>query len=252
MATPPHILTKIKFLFNLKQSPNPHESESAGALAEKLINKYGVSEEELQSIADKEPLYTENELLFHTFSIVGWMSQLALCVSKHFECYIVQETISSALGQQEYNYYIYGEDEQVAYVKFAYATFHKKIHHLIDTKCIGRGEISIDSYCIGLVDAIKQNIEMNGIEIPISKRPSRSIEVKQIVVDNTKQALTIPNKDKAAPLEEKIDVKGQSLIKDIGAYYRGVIDGQGISLQDILELEVENEQAEQLKADPTE
>ena len=252
MATPPHILTKVKFLFNLGNSPNPNEAASAKALAEGLIAKYKITEEELQSIADKAPLYGEDELLFHTFSIVGWMSQLSLCVAKHFECYIVQETISSALGHQEYNYYVYGEDEQVGYVKFVYAAFHKKIHNLIDTKCIGRGPIYIDSFCEGVVQGIREGIALDGIELPVAKVPTRQPAVEEKILNNGTSNLAPYKEELAKPTEASIDVSKQSLIKDVMAYFKGIEEGQRLSLNQILELEVENEQTEQLPAGPRE
>ena len=244
MATPPGILNKIKFLINLGNSPNINEATTAKALAEKLINKFKVTEAELESLEQKLP-YGENELLFHTFSIVGWMSRLALSIAKHFDCHIVQETITPATGGHEYNYFVYGGEDEEEYVKFAFASFLKKIHYLLDTKCIGRGPIYQDSYAEGVVEAIKSNIEFNGIDIPEVKRPSRKIESKQIEVDTSKQAIVTPSK-KEAPHDEKVNVAEQSLIKDINAYYKGVIDGQTLSLQDILELEVENEESQQL------
>jgi hypothetical protein len=249
MPTPPGILNKVKFLRNLINSPNINESENARAAAEKLINKFGITDDELERM-DPKPLYGQNELLFHTFSIVGWMSRLALAIAKHFDCYIVQETITATTGAQEYNYFVYGGDEEEEYVKFCFATFHKKIHYLLDTKCIDRGPIYQSSYCEGLVEAIKENIECDGIEIPQVKKTSSKPEPKSVAEDN-KQSITVPTK-KDAPHEEKIDVLGQTLIKDITAYYRGVMDGQYLSLSDILELEVENEEAARFGLSATE
>jgi hypothetical protein len=244
MATPPGILNKVKFLRSLESSPNANESAAAKSAAEKLIAKFKITEAELESLEQKLP-YGENELLFHTFSIVGWMNRLALAVAKHFDCHIVQETVTPATGGHEYNYFVYGGEDEEEYVKFAFASFLKKIHSLLDTKCIGRGPIYQDSYAEGVVEAVKSNIEFNGIEIPEVKRPSRKIESKQIEADASKQAIVPPTK-KDAPHDEKINVAEQSLIKDIHAYYKGVIDGQNLSLQDILELEVENEESQQL------
>jgi hypothetical protein len=244
MATPLNILNKIQFLIKLTTSPNEHEAENARIMADKLIKKWNVSPPELESLEQKLP-YGANELLFHTFSIVGWMSRLALSIAKHFDCHIVQETVTPATGGHEYNYFVYGGEDEEEYVKFAFASFHKKIHYLLDTKCFDRGPIYQNSYCEGVVEAIKSNIEFNGIEIPEVKRPSRKIESKQIEADISKQAIVSPTK-KEAPHEEKVDVMGQSLIADIAAYYKGVIDGQNLSLQDILELEVENEESQKL------
>ena len=122
MPAPPHILTKIKFLINLQQSPNPNEAQSAASLSEKLINKYGVTEEELQALNEKPVEYSTDALLFHTFNVVPWMQQLSLACAKQFYCHVIQESIQSATGYQEYNYYVYGEDNDVICTKFAFSS----------------------------------------------------------------------------------------------------------------------------------
>jgi hypothetical protein len=251
MATPLHILTKVKFLFKLGTSPNPHEAASAKKLAEGLIIKYNITEEELRSIEDK-PLYGEDELLFHAFSIVGWMNQLALAIAKHFDCYIVQETLVSALGQTDYNYYVYGGTEEENYVKFVYHTFHKKINYLIDTKCLGRGPIYIDSFAEGCVQGIKENIALEGLDIPIAKVPSRKPVVDQKNINVGASNLVPHKEEKKKPHEESVDVNKQSLIKDVMAYFRGIEEGGRLSLSEILELEIKNEEAEKLSDVPKE
>jgi hypothetical protein len=240
MPAPPGILNKVKFLRNLSKSPNPNEAEAARLASEKLIAKFNISDQELEKMEDK-PLYGESELLYHTFSIVGWMNRLSLAIAKHFDCYIVQEQLTAVTGEREFNYYVYGGDDEEEYVKFAFSAFLKRIHQFLDTKCLGRGPIYQDSYSEGLVEAIKQNIEMDGIEIPKIKRVPRKIDKQEV----SKEAITAPTK-KEQPHQDKVDVMGQSLIKDIHAYYKGILDGQDLSLSDILELEVENQTAEQL------
>jgi hypothetical protein len=236
MTAPPGILNKVKFLLNLTKSSNAGESANAQAAADKLIAKFGITPQELDAL--DAPLWDDTQLLYTTYSIVGWQNRLALAIAKHFDCYIVQET--NVHGElTTYHYFVYGGDDEEGYVKFVFATFFKKIHHLLDTVCIGRGPIYQGSYCEGVVAAIKENIEYEGIDLPDVKRAPRKI-VKELEIDNSKQALTAPTK-KEAPCQDKVDVLGQSLIKDIAAYWRGMYDGQGLSLRDILELEVENE-----------
>lgn len=241
--TPPHILTKVKFLYKLSSSPNPHEAASALKLAEGLIAKYNITEEELKSLEEK-PLYSDDELLFHTLSIIGWMSQLALAVAKHFDCYVIQETITSALGQSEFNYYLYGSEQEVNLVKFVFHAFLKKINDLIDTKCLGRGEIYINSFSEGCVQGLKESIVLDGIEVPTVKIPVRQPAKEQIDTGTTKLAKY--EEEKAKPMEQSVDVSKQSFIKDVMAYFRGIEEGQRLSLKDILQLEAENEKLSEL------
>ena len=47
-------------------------------------------------------------------------------------------------------------------------------------------------------------------------------------------------------------MNSNSLIKDVMAYFKGLDDGKNLSLKDILELEVENEEAKRIQEAPTE
>lgn len=247
MSTPEPILNKVKLLLNLANSPNENEAANAQAMADKLIAKYNITEEELQSIADKPPLYGKDDLLYHTFSMVGWMQRLAFTCSKQFYCYVVQEQLQAATGATEYNYYVYGEDDDAELVKMVFHAFVKKIHQHIDTKCIGRGPIYIESYTEGLVESIRANIEMDGIDIPEVKRPARVIQPQEEKILNNGQSNLTPFKQqKEAPEKETVDIGAGSLIRDVMAYFKGLEDGRHFSLQDILELEEENEVADQL------
>jgi len=249
MPTPETILTKVKLLLNLANSPNENEAAAAQAMADKLIAKYNITEEELQSIADKPPLYGKDDLLYHVFSMVHWMQRLAFTCAKQFYCYVVQEQLQASTGITEYNYYVYGEDDDTGSVKFVFHAFVKRINEHIDTKCIGRGPIYIESYTEGLVEAIRANIEMDGIELPEVKRPVRPIQQEEKVLNNGQSNLTPFKQQKEAPEKESVDIGTSSLIRDVMAYFKGLEDGRHFSLQDVLELEVENETPKELQSE---
>jgi len=249
MSTPETILTKVKLLLNLANSPNANEAANAQAMADKLIAKYNITEEELASLDEKPPLYGKDDLLFHTFSVVGWMQRLAFTCAKQFYCYIVQEEIHPAVGGTEYNYYVYGDDEDTNSVRFVFSAFIKKINNFIDLKCMGRGPIYIESYTEGLVESVRANIEMDGIEIPEIKKPVRPIQQQEEkVLNNGISNIAQYKQQKEAPEKETVDVGAGSLIRDVMAYFKGLEDGRRLSLQDILELEVENETPKELES----
>ena len=243
MSAPPAILNKVKLLLNLANSPNQNEADTARAMADKFIAKYGITQEELDSLEPKE-FYGENEKLFVTLGIVGWRQQLALAVATYFDCQIVQEELVPAEGIHQFNYFVYGDDDQVKEVQFVYHAFSKKIENLADTRCMGRGPVYLDSYCEGVVESVKWNIQMYGIEVPDIKKP---LKKEEPAAPPNSKTITKSGPDKEEPTNKKVDVNANSFIKDIMAYFKGVDDGKAMSLQDVLELEKQNQESKQIE-----
>jgi hypothetical protein len=131
-----------------------------------------------------------------------------------------------------------------------YHAFAKKVDYLINTQCLARGPIYIDSYCEGVVESIKWNIQMYGIDIPDIKKPLRKSTEETVPTNST--SITTAKSDKEEPTNNRVDVNSQSFIKDVLAYFKGIDDGKHLSLQSILELEVENEEAKRLAEQETE
>jgi len=228
------LLSKIKKLLSLGQSPNVNEAENARAMADKLIAKHNVTEEELASIADKGELYGDNEKIFSTIGIVGWKQQLALAIATYLDCQIIQEEAVPSEGPHQFSYFAYGDDDQVHKIQFVFHAFLRKIIILSDTKCLGKDANYIDSYCEGVVESIKSNIHLYGIDIPEIKKPLKQVEE---ATSNNKTALTKPG-TKEEPTKERVDVNSQSFVHDVVAYFLGVGDGRKLNLEDILELEI--------------
>ena len=244
MPAPPSILNKVKLLLNLASSPNQNEADTARAMADKLIAKYSITQEELDSLEPKE-FYGENEKLFVTLGIVSWRQQLALAVATYFDCQIVQEELVPAEGLHQFNYFVYGDDDQVKNVQFVYHAFCKKIELLSDNRCVGRGPVYVDSYCEGVVESVKWNIQMYGIDVPEMKKSLKKEEAPP--PPPTTKSITKSGPDKEEPTDKKVDISKNSFIKDVMAYFKGVDDGKNLSLQEILELASEVKDSEQME-----
>lgn len=240
MSAPESILIKIKLLLKLVASPNVNEAENAKAMADKLIAKYELTEEELKSLEDKKPLYGEDEKVFSTIGLEGWRQQLVLAIAKHFFCQIIQEETVPVEGLHEFAYFAYGNPDEVKNVKFVYNSFSKSVEQLMRAHCVGRGPIYIASYGEGAVEAIKSNIALDGIDIPNLKRTELKEEK---ILNNGTSNLTSHKETKEKPAEQSVDVNSQSLIKDIRAYFKGLDDGRDLSLQSALRLKEYNEEA---------
>jgi hypothetical protein len=240
MPTAPSILNKIKSLQKLSASPNPHEAESARLLAEKLINKYQVSAQELEDLKDEDDPYKDEEKLYGTIGLVSYRQQLAVVITKYFDCQIVQVESVPAEGPHHFDYFVYGDPQDTQTVAFVFHAFSNKIEQLIKTNCVSRGPIYIDSYSEGIVDAIKSNIWSFGIELPDKKLPVRVVSTENTTIGTTQEIIK-PKEDKVRA-DKHVDVSSQSMVRDIMAYFSGVADGKEISLSDVLK-DVENEEA---------
>lgn len=245
MATPENILSKVKLLLNLTASSNAHEAEAAQGMVDRLVAKYNITTEELAGLADKKPLYGDDDKLFVTIGLVSWKQRLATIIAKQLYCHIVQEQLVPIEGIDQFSYFVYGDPEDTVNVKFVFHTFVKRIEEIISTKCVGRGNIYISSYVEGLVEAISNNIYWEGINMPDIKAPKRNIS--EVQAENIGPKLTVHKEEKEKPLEQTVNVNSQTLIKDVQAYYKGLQDGQRFSLNDILELEAENERIKELQ-----
>ena len=246
--TPEPILHKIKLLLNLANSPNPNEAENARTMADKLISKYNITEEELKSLEEKKPLYGDDDKLFVTIGLVGWKQSLALTIAKQFYCQIVQEELVPLEGLHQYTYYVYGDKEDADNVKFVYQVFSDRIDELIEKKCIGRGPVYTSSYTEGLVEIICNTIMWEGIDIPEIKVPSRQkpVEVPERTLNNGSSNLSVQREEKEKPCKETVAPQGGSMIKDVQAYFKGLHDGKDFSLQDVLELAAEAQKLKEL------
>jgi hypothetical protein len=238
MPTAPSILIKIKSLQKLAGSSNPHEAENARLLAEKLIIKYQVSIQELEDLEDEEDPYKDEEKLYGTIGLVSWRQQLAVVITKYFDCQIVQVESVPAEGPHHFDYFVYGDPQDTQTVAFVFHAFSNQVEQLIKTNCVSRGPIYIDSYSEGIVDAIKQSIWSVGIELPDKKLPVRVVAPTENVAITTQEIIK-PKEDKVRA-DKHIDVSSQSMVRDIMAYFSGVADGKEISLSDVLK-DVEND-----------
>jgi len=236
MSTSPNILFKIKSLINLASSANENEARAALAMAEKLIAKHSVTDEELKSLQDKKEAYGEDEKLFSTIKIIGWKNQLALAVAKKYDCMIVQEESVPLQGLSEFSYYVYGE--QVGLVIFVFNALNNRVNDMVAMHCLGRGAIYVDSYCEGLAQSIKLNLEFDDLDVPKVNRQVKNKPEEAHIPKGTE--LVMEKSEKESPTNERVDVNSQSFIKDVIAYFKGMADGSKLSLQEALTLEAQS------------
>jgi hypothetical protein len=227
------ILNKIKKLQILASRGTGNEAENAQKLADDIIGKYNVSEEELSSIKEVGPLYGEDDKIFSTVGVVPWKQQLILAITKYLDkdssCYVIQEESVPAEGEHEFSYFLYGEDDDVFSIRKTFLFLEKKIDELA-LKYLFRGSDYVSSYCEGVVHALKENLQNFGIAIPKMKKiEHRNEEISQQGPGLVKSAKTTP--------KEKISTtstRPENRVTDILAFFTGVQDGYRINLDELI------------------
>ncbi len=217
-----HIILKIKYLMRLAKSANENEAANALAMAQKLMEKHGIKEAEVEEKEEK-PVYTDDQLLFQTNSLLEWIDQLTFAVADKYDCYIIKEENTASTGEKIFKYYVYGDDTDAIYVKEVFACLHSQMQAMIDKTIVGRGKLFVDSYCEGLVHGVKVNLMFEDFEL------KGMVEVKK---EEGPGLTKVEAEKREPPLKEKQEVKTASKEKalDIMAYFRGEGDGRNIHI----------------------
>jgi hypothetical protein len=227
------ILVKIKKLRALRINSNENEAQNADQLADRLIMKYNVSEEEIASLDIKPEFYTQDDRIFSTIGAVQWKRQLILLLCKQYDAYVIEELTGTVSSDNiEHVYFVYGEDDDVASIRLAWELLLSEIDNMILNNCSGKGPVYLSSYLEGVVQAIKSNVDTLRIHLPRVKSQKKKEQAKE---EASSLGLT---KTKTTPKEEiapSVDIGG-SLIKDVKAYFCGIKDGMLIDLEDIISI----------------
>lgn len=235
------VIAKIKLLQKLMESPNENESANAKALADSLIEKHGIQPSELK---DNTFQYPEENILYRSHVRSVWKTRLAIVLSTQFYCYVIEQKLTSLMNVDnnevavdEFVYFIYGDDADVANVKRLYLTLEAKIDAVIQANCkstvgpFGRPKSDLfeESFSEGLMNAIKYRIENGDFDFKIQDLKEEKLEKSEAIVKPS--ATNFPDKK---PVENKRDIAEDKKPIDILAYFKGEKAGMNLELEDLL------------------
>jgi len=231
------VISKIKLLQKLMESPNENESANAKALADALIEKHEIK---LSELKDNTFQYPEENILYRSHVRYFWKNRLAIILSAQFFCYVVEQKLTSMMNipdqdnaefaVDEFIYYIYGsEDSDVDNVKRLYLTLEAKIDGVLTEVCRGRGALFSESYAEGLMNAVKYRIENGDFDFKIQELKQETLDKKEAIVKAP--ADNFPDKK---PVDNKRDIAEDKKPIDIIAYFKGEQAGMSLELEDLL------------------
>lgn len=224
-------IVKVKLLIRLSNSPNENEAAAAKNRAEKLIEQFGLLEEEYKEVEEK-PVYSDDDLLFETQDDLDWINILALAVGNKYDCLIIREENVASTGDRVFKYFVYGDSSDTMCTKMLFGFVKKEIDATVSMHCRGRGDLYISSFCEGVVNGVKINIETEDFHI-------EGMTVAKSVDEEPKEALVKPEEPKKnkedIPIKERKNVSKDRKPLDIMAYFEGEGFGRKIHIGKVME-----------------
>lgn len=161
------IIEKISNLRKLSTSSNANEAAVAAAMADKLIAKYRLSEAELEIKEEKfsQPEFDDG-FVYETKRITKWKNSLILFISKHYGCAVYNSIgYDNNSGRSISRYKLVGSKEDMSIVKYMFSWLTGEIERLCHKESKGKGHIYSNSFCIGAVSGIVQQMNLSKKEV---------------------------------------------------------------------------------------
>lgn len=144
MADIKSIIDRVRKLLSLANSSNANEAAVATAKANKLIDEYRISRDQLNT--DSDPLeHAETEPLYEADRAATWRMNLAVLLSRHYGCFIFNNTTKRAAYYQ-----VAGRKSDVAILRYMFAYVDSECMRLSVQISKGKGRTYAESYRRGL------------------------------------------------------------------------------------------------------
>jgi hypothetical protein len=170
MAT--SIIDKIRKLRELSKSDNVNEAAAAARAADKLISEHRLTEAEL-NIADPgsaEKPIEDTGVLYESARVIRWKANLAMLLADNYSCSVWNDWKRSrtvdlntgyvAYGNQVSRYRLVGRKSDIEIVNYMFAWLSVEIDRLAKKNASGRGMVYSQSYCMGAVSGIKEQLRL--------------------------------------------------------------------------------------------
>jgi hypothetical protein len=150
---PKEILDKVAKLRALMTSDNINESTAAAAAAAKIIDKYRISEAELEMNEPAtvgESIELEHEPLFEGIKLSTWRERLAATLAKHYGC-------AAWINNGCYHHKAFrlcGRKSDVELVRYMFSWLSVEIDNKAIASCKGMGKNYSNSWRIGAVSGV--------------------------------------------------------------------------------------------------
>jgi len=232
----PEAINKIKLLLKLAESSNQNEADSARLQAEKLKQKFNIKD---QDLSDGPDIFEERFFLFSMKEDLEYKRALAFTISNKFYCTLIQEVTIVGPAECLYQFFLYGDDSDIASAKTYFVDICAKVDKLIEDTCQCETNVYRHSFGIGVIDIIKQKLETIDFYLPKARKLKDIIKNDAIVQKTEAIAKEIKKPEQVKNVSGVMTGKTEF---DPAGYLQGYVAGQHIPF--VMSLEQENESEE--------
>lgn len=153
-----NVIAKVQKLLALAKSSNANEAAAAANAANRLIDQHRLSMADLASDATEvDPMMEDPGVLYETGRVVPWKEALASNLARHYGCAIWINSVYPK-GRKVSRYRLVGRKSDLAIVNYMYAYLSAECARLCEKEAHGRGKVFANSYCVGFVAGIREQL----------------------------------------------------------------------------------------------
>ena len=217
-----NVIAKVQKLLALSKSSNANEAAAAANAANKLIDQYRLSVADLsEDSAEIDPMMEDSGVVYETGRIVPWKQSLVVTLSQHYGCATFISLVYPT-GRKVSRFKLVGRKSDIAIVNYMFAYLASECARLCEKEAHGRGKVFANSYCVGFVAGIRQQLSES------RKEAEKEATGTAIVAINNrhKEASEFMNK-----LHKLKNAKGSNSSQiDSNAYMAGLRQGKATHL----------------------
>lgn len=166
------IIDRIKKLQALaRSSTSANEAAIAAGVANRLIDQYRFSEEDLESDS-----FVEDEgSVYETGKVTEWKKMLVGVLARHYGCaHWLKYTYPD--GRKVTHFKLVGKTSDIQIVNYMFNWLVLECSRLADKEVKGCGRVFIASYCTGFVVGVEEQLKQSRVEV--QKEVSASALIK--------------------------------------------------------------------------
>lgn len=176
MSASAEIIEKVSKLLRLANSTSANEAAVATAQANRLIDKYRISEIDLEMTSEVvEGPEEDQDYVYQTGRLIPWKHHLLSILVKHYGLAYFNSAHYPE-GRKVTRFKLIGRKSDMAIAKYMFTWLMTECQRLSDLHAKGKGHVYVFSYCEGFVCGIEEQLKLSRAEI--KKEASSAAMVK--------------------------------------------------------------------------
>jgi Protein of unknown function (DUF2786) len=159
------ILDRVRRLLALSKSGNSNEAAAAAAAANRLIDKYRLSEIDLEiSGSTAEPVEEDVDYIYETGRTTPWKMRLMGVLVQHYGLAHWNDN-HYPQGRKVSRFRLIGRKSDITIAKYMFTWLVTECQRLADLEAKGNGRVYVESFCQGFVVGIADQLKASRSEI---------------------------------------------------------------------------------------